>query len=181
MRPAGAVIFDVDGTLCDVRGIRGLVERPPGDTRFKPNFHSFHSESLHSPAHDAVVQLARRCRASGLTVLIVSGREARWLDLTAAWLAGHGVEYDEIYLRPRNDYRADTAIKAEICVEIMRRYIPRLAVDDRPEIIEVWQAASIATSRVAGTGELMPIRWPHGVRRDRRLEALLDTDNLGTK
>lgn len=178
---ADAVICDVDGTLCDVRSIRHFVERPPGVRKFKADFHRFHSESLYSPAHDAVVQFVRRCRATGLTVLIVSGREARWSGLTATWLAKHEVEYDEMFLRPRSDYRPDAVVKAEIRQQITRRFKPRLAIDDRPEIIEVWQAAAIPTSQVTEDGELMPIAWPSGLQRDPNLEALLIGRNLGAK
>jgi hypothetical protein len=157
-----AVIFDVDGTLCDVRDVRHYVERPEGAAEFKPNFNRFHSESIACPAHPQVVSLLARARVAGYAVVIVTGREERWSFLTSRWLKEHGIEYDELLMRPAKDFRPDNIIKAEIEQTIARRYSARLAVDDRLDIIEIWQRAGIATSRVSLDGKVGPIEWPAG-------------------
>lgn len=160
-----AVIFDVDGTLCDVRTVRHHVERPEGAIRFTPNFNLFHSESISCPAHPQVVNLLARARAAGFAVIVVTGREEKWSFITSTWLSEHDVLYDELLMRPSRDSRHDAVVKSEIERYIARRYNARLAIDDRADILEVWQNAGIATSRVSVEGQLGPIKWPSEAHR----------------
>jgi FMN phosphatase YigB (HAD superfamily) len=154
-----AIIFDVDGTLCDVRSVRHHVERAEGQPRFRPNFDRFHSDSITCPPHASVVNLLNRARAAGFAILVVTGREERWSFVTSQWLTDWSIYYDELIMRPARDGRPDAIVKAEIERSISKRYNARLAVDDRPDIIEVWQRAGIATSRVSSDGKVGPIQW----------------------
>lgn len=156
---AEAIIFDVDGTLCDVRSVRHHVERPSDTLRFRPNFNRFHSESIYCPAHEQVVRLLNRAREAGYVILVVTGREEKWSFLTSTWLSEWSISYDELIMRPARDNRSDAIVKAEIEREISKRFNARLAVDDREDIIEVWQRAGIATCRVSPDGNIGPIRW----------------------
>jgi phosphoglycolate phosphatase-like HAD superfamily hydrolase len=174
-----AVIFDVDGTLCDVRHIRHHVQSSQEGVKFRPNFQKFHSESIDSPAHDEVRRLALKVRALGMAVLVVTGREARWRSLTMLWMAKHDIPYDELWNRHEKDYRPDHVIKSEIQVEISKRYLPILAVDDRPDIIRVWSTAGIPTALVSQEGSIMEALAPSGTSLDLRVLQLLGgEDNL---
>ena len=86
--------------------------------------------------------------------MIVTGREDKWSFLTTTWLTEHGIEYDELHMRGAKDYRPDTAVKADIARAIAKQYKVVVAVDDRDDIIAVWQRAGIATMRVSWGGEL---------------------------
>lgn len=168
-----AVIFDVDGTLCDVRLIRHFVQAPDGATKFKPNFNRFHSASKQCPPHLAVRQLAHRAQKMGLAVIVATGREATWAQLTTDWLSSNDIPFDELWTRGAKDYRPDHVIKAEMELRIRQRFNALLAVDDRLDIIEVWQAAGIATVQVDPDGEILPVRLPAGPAQDQRVHALL--------
>lgn len=113
-----AVIFDVDGTLCDVRQIRHFVERPMGAERFRPNFALFHSASEDCPAFPRVVELVSAVAREGYAIVIVTAREARWAELTERWLNRHGIPRHELIARRELDYRSDDVVKAEMCAEI---------------------------------------------------------------
>ena len=153
----------MDGTLCDVRSIRNLVENSSdGATPRKRDFHAFHSASIDCPAHRAVVDLLDEVRALGLSIVIVSAREARWSFLTALWLRENGVPYDEMFLRDNGDYRRDDEVKADIAKSLLRRYAPVLAIDDRPDIIDVWHSFGIPTARVLEDGNLEDRLGPKG-------------------
>jgi hypothetical protein len=154
------MIFDVDGTLCDVRSVRHHVERPKGALHFQPNFNRFHSDSILCPAHMKVVTLLNCARAEGYAILIVTGREEKWSFLTSRWLSDWSISYDELIMRPARDNRPDATVKADIERNISMRYRARLAVDDRLDIIAVWQRAGIATRTVSPDGEIGPIQWP---------------------
>lgn len=142
-----AVIFDVDGTLCDVRTIRHYV------TGKKRNFHKFHTESVNCPGNVDVVEAAKRDHKDGLAVLIVTAREDTFGTHTVFWLDAQGVGYDRMYMRKKGDYRPDFEVKREILDQIRKDgYNPIRAYDDNPAIWEVWEEAGIETIRVEGFG-----------------------------
>jgi hypothetical protein len=64
-------------------------------------------------------------------------------------------------------------VKAEICAEIQSRYEPRLAVDDRDDILGVWAEASIPTLKVGEAGALSAVVWPDGTQDD-ELDAIVN-------
>lgn len=157
-----AVICDVDGTLCDVRGIRYLVERPPGADRFRADFAAFHRRSRECAPFPRVVNLVAGLAQAGYLIVVVTGREARWASLTQNWLAAYEVPCAELLTRADLDYRPDAVVKAEICADVRNRYSARLAIDDRRDILEVWGEACIPTIEVDPVGFLSEIRWPTG-------------------
>lgn len=157
---APAIICDVDGTLCDVRGIRHFVERPPGAERFRADFARFHSASEDCPPFPRVLTLLNSVDSAGYAIVIVTAREARWADLTERWLDRHSVPRTEVLTRRDLDYRADAVVKGEICIEIQSRYSAQLAIDDREDILRVWAAASIPLVQVDDAGSLSRVTWP---------------------
>lgn len=140
-----ASIFDMDGTLCDVSGIRHLLNGPG-------RFHAFHMASVDCPPHQWVVEDARRDAANGLAVLIVTAREADPLyrHVTAWWLALNGVPSEAMWMRKRHDQRPDAEVKAEILRKILARYDVVKAHEDQPKIAAVWESAGIPVSMVPG-------------------------------
>lgn len=138
-----AVIVDVDGTLCDVSSIQHFVAERPRD------FDAFYRASAGCPAHEEVVREIADARDRGLAVLIVTGRQRRWRELTEAWLADHGVEYDQLYLRGDRDFRPDVAFKTDVLDWIRKDgYRPVHAWDDRPGVIKLWERHGISTTTV---------------------------------
>ncbi|MFJ3958479.1 hypothetical protein [Arthrobacter sp. NPDC090010] len=170
-----AVIFDVDGTLCDVRSIRHLVAgvagatsagvatagtMPGGGVRFKANFDAFHGASIDCPPHPRVVEVLQEAQAEGRVVLVVTGRSEKWSFVTTLWMQEHGISFDELMMRPSGDFRPDSVVKSEIAQRILARYRPVLALDDRDDIIAVWHAAGIPTRKVTLDGEVLAVVVP---------------------
>ena len=52
-------------------------------------------------------------------IIVISGREERARDITAAWLESEGVPYDLLLMRSNGDTRPDEVIKEEL----FRRHI----------------------------------------------------------
>lgn len=141
-----AVLFDMDGTLCDVRGIRGLLNGPG-------SFHAFHNASVDCPPNLEVVDAARREHAEGRAVLIVTARQARYRNLTAMWLALHDVPSEAMWMRGVGDYRPDYEVKRDILTRIRVRYRPVAAWDDNPAIVRLWREEGIPVHVVPGWDE----------------------------
>ncbi|GAB3655312.1 phosphatase domain-containing protein [Streptomyces sparsus] len=138
-----AVIFDMDGTLCDVRGIRHLIDGPGG-------FHAFHSASVDCPPHEHVVRAAREAGAAGLAVLVVTARTVRYRPHTAMWLALHGVPSDAMWMRAAGDARPDFEVKRDILRRIRSRFHPVHAWDDNPNVVRLWRREGIPVTVVPG-------------------------------
>jgi phosphoglycolate phosphatase-like HAD superfamily hydrolase len=139
-----AVIFDMDGTLCDVTSIRHHVLAKP------KNFDAFHYGSIWCPPIDWVAAEAENCAANGYANIVVTAREQKWGTLTTNWLRHHAIPYDELHMRATGDIRPDTVIKGEILARLQERYEIRHAYDDNPAIIKLWTSHGITTTIVPG-------------------------------
>lgn len=136
-----AAIFDVDGTLCDVRSIRHFVEREGAGAK---DFNAFHAASIDCPVNGDVKALLLLSREAGFRTVVVTGRPARWSFLTSVWLQENGIPYDELVLRVERDTRSDREVKRDIALQLTARYTVRFAVDDRSDILDIWNDAGIA-------------------------------------
>lgn len=153
MTPAPAVIVDVDGTLCDVSGIRHLVMGE--NKKRKGSFHDFHVQSEHCPPNRMAIDYVTRKFDSGHTILVVSGRQERYRDLTHRYVTRHMPRpWAGLWMRPDSDYRADTAVKREIFDQLSKRWTISSAIDDRPEVIALWKSLGLEVVVVPG--------WPEG-------------------
>lgn len=138
-----AVIFDMDGTLCDTSTIEHLIE---GDDK---DFPAFHAASAACPPLPDVAEAARAEHDQGRAVLVVTSREFIWRDLTLDWLVEHEVPYDALYMRIVGDYRKDVLIKKDILEQIgADGFTPLAAWDDKPAVIELWRGNGIEVNAV---------------------------------
>lgn len=145
-----AIIFDVDGTLCDVSGIRHYVV---GVEKGKENYDAFHRSSLFCPPHAHVVEAVRQAKRGGLGVLIVTARRARYRRLTLDWLTKHDIPCDAFHIRNDTDDRPDVEVKRDILERIRRDWTVVHAWDDNPAVLELWQREGIPYTEVPGWGE----------------------------
>lgn len=145
-----AVIVDMDGTLCDVRAVVHLQGGPDG-------FAAFHSACAQCPPNDAVVDWCIDYHSRGHEILIVTGRDAWTRALTDRWLLEHlPVRPAGIYMRGDGDFRSNVDVKREIHAHLAAIYDIRAAIDDDPEIIELWEEVGISAAMVIDGGEVLP-------------------------
>jgi uncharacterized HAD superfamily protein len=138
-----AVIFDLDGTLCDTSDIVHLIE---GDDK---DFAAFHAASAGCPAHDDVVAAARAQAEQGRAVIVVTSREFVWRDVSLDWLVAHDVPYDALHMRIVGDYRKDVVVKKEILQQIVDDgYTVLEAWDDKPAVLDLWRENGITVHPV---------------------------------
>lgn len=139
-----AVIFDLDGTLCDTSTTVHFVE---GEER---DFDAFHAASMECPPHQEVVDGLRTAQADGQAILIVTARSAKWRDYTIKWLDDLDLGFDRLYMRIEADFRPDYVIKKDILTQIKADgFEPIHAWDDAPKVIALWRDNGIEVTEVA--------------------------------
>ncbi len=138
-----AVIFDMDGTLCDTSSVEHFIE---GDEK---DFWAFHAASADCPPRPEVVAAAQDERAAGHTIVVVTSREFIWRDLTLNWLAKYEVPYEALYMRIVGDYRKDVAVKTDILKQMKDDGFTVLSAwDDKAEVIDLWRENGIEVHAV---------------------------------
>lgn len=147
------VIFDVDGTLVDVRGIRHYVTSDPQ----RRNFEKFHAAASYCPPIESTVKLARALHERGMPLFVVTSRMERWRYATTVWMRKWDVPLAPMFMRPDGDQRPDVEVKREILHDRIRSsgFEPVLAVDDNPSVIALWAAENIPTLIVPGWDEAL--------------------------
>jgi phosphoglycolate phosphatase-like HAD superfamily hydrolase len=141
-----AVIFDMDGTLCDIEPIKHLVSQ---GLKSK-NFSEFHKRSADMDPIEWVVNEARSWHEVGANVIIVTARQHLFRTSTVDWLHQHGVPFTELHMRRDGDVRDDVDIKKDILHDLKNTYRVLWAFDDRPDVVALWQTHHIPVTVVPG-------------------------------
>ena len=143
-----AIIFDLDGTLCDVEHRRHYV------TGEKKYWDAFHGALVDDKPHGWCVWMARAAeKDGGVRVIFVTGREEKYRPQTIHWIRTH-VKFEpnqyKLFMRPDKDYRPDEIIKKELydkCVAPM--FDVMMVVDDRKKVTDMWRSIGLTCLQCA--------------------------------
>ncbi len=123
-----AVIFDIDGTLA-LMGRRSPFD---WENTYKDDLNIIVAEQIEFH------------KSKDRKILIVTGRDEVCREVTTDWLELYGIEFDELYMRPKDDYRKDTIIKKEIYQnEVVGKYNLLCVYDDRLSVCRAWHELGI--------------------------------------
>lgn len=139
-----AVIIDVDGTIVDVSSIRHYVLQPHG----KKNFDLFHAAAVFCPPIMSTITTLELLDPS-IARIVVTARSRQWEYKTRAYL-NEWIRFDELHMRTAGDQRKDVEVKRDILATIRQTYNVRLAIDDNPSVIQLWESEDIPTITVPG-------------------------------
>ena len=79
----------------------------------------------------------------------MSGRDEMCKDMTEEWLKFYCVEYDMIFMRPKDDVRRDSIVKKELYEKNIKGKYNLLAVfDDRLQVLNAWFELGVFTFSV---------------------------------
>ena len=136
--PRDAIIVDIDGTLANHDGIRS-----PYDTS------RYHLDDVH---YD-VALVVDMIRNDEVELIVVSGRDAAFREVTTKWLAVNaGIYPDLLLMRPEGDVRNDAIVKHELYHEhIAGKYNVIGVFDDRGRVLRMWRAIGLTTFAVGDT------------------------------
>jgi len=136
------VIFDIDGTLADVSERIHHVSKKP------KNWNAFFAGMAQDKAIHSMVRLCNILHASGIQIILCSGRSEEHRAQTVAWLAQQGVNYHALLLRKDKDRRSDTEIKRELLATLDKSKI-LFVVEDRSRVVEMWRSEGLVCLQCA--------------------------------
>ena len=136
------VIFDIDGTLADVSERIHHVRKKP------KNWNAFFQGIAQDKAIHSMVRLCNLLYASGIQIILCSGRSEEHRQQTIEWLAQQGVNYHDLLLRKDNDRRADSVVKREMLVDLDKTEI-LFVVEDRSRVVEMWRSEGLVCLQCA--------------------------------
>jgi hypothetical protein len=133
-----AIIFDLDGTLCDVRHRRHFVATKP------KNWRAWNEGMVNDQPNTAVAFVLQALdyfiehNSKNTDIIFVSGRSDDYREKTVEWLLTNGFEYDALYMRKYKDNRDDSIVKGEIADEIEKTHNILFVFDDRKRVVDMW-------------------------------------------
>lgn len=166
-------IFDLDGTLADLKHRRHFVEKPQctcppgslqpacntcigfatGTLKYKPNWDAFHAACVDDTPIRPVIDTLCNLRMSGCDIYIWSGRMNTVLAETRQWLLKHVglTNANELRMRPAGDFTPDDQLKESWLLAMNPEDRARLVMvfDDRDRVVAMWRKHGIVCAQVA--------------------------------
>ena len=119
-----AIICDIDGTLALKQ------DRDPYD----------HKKSDTDLLCKEVKNLLVLYKSNGYKIIIFTGRQIRFKEVTLQWLQTNQVEYDIIEFRKDDDNRIDSEVKFEMYNKFIKdKYDIEFVLDDRNQVVDMWR------------------------------------------
>lgn len=139
------VMYDIDGTLCDVSQALPLLQEglETGD------FREFHRAAYDCPPHREIVARLREDYENKL-VVIVTARSEAYLSLTVGWLYRHNIPWHGLYMRGFHDSRPDSEVKRDIWRHLQNHSEIVHAYEDNPSVLRALEEDGIPFTRAPG-------------------------------
>lgn len=133
------ILFDMDGTLADIRHRRKFLDQA------KPNWRKFNDKMGEDAPNIPIVTLYKTLWQSGnYEVIIVTGRNEQYRRITEQWLTWNDIPFGRMLMRADNDNRADHIIKQEILNGLLAEGKDiAFTVDDRQQVVDMWRSNGI--------------------------------------
>lgn len=129
-----AVLWDLDGTLCDDRARAHYVEVEQGRER---DWNSYFDAIEDDPPIAASIELLQALRAFGIRIIYLTGRPEYTRLKTQRWLKANGLdEFDLLLMRPHGERRHAGEFKVEAIQGLRDRYELICAFEDRIDVAE---------------------------------------------
>jgi uncharacterized HAD superfamily protein len=130
MKPT-AIIVDIDGTLAHMAG------RSPYDPT------KYHEDTVDEIIRDLIKNVEHE-------IILCSGRDDTYKDVTAKWLDANNVQYNHLFMRKAGDKREDSIVKEEIYLnDIEPRWKVVYVLDDRNRVVAMWRRNGLKCLQVA--------------------------------
>ena len=126
-------IQNVDNEPCFIFDIDGTLAHMDRNTRSPYDWHKVGEDVVDKPTASVFQKLEGW--GQGYKSIICTGRDGVCIDETKQWLRLNNINYDEIYIRPKGDQRADWVVKEEMWRKISEDNYILGMFDDRLQVV----------------------------------------------
>lgn len=142
------VIFDLDGTLADVRHRMHYIKPDPAidpvtGKKVKRRFDLFHASCTHDGVIEPVAYFYRKFVADpDVTVIALSGRDASAYVKTVDWFCYNSLPLpDEIILKTGDQHMPDVEQKRQHADRLEAKYgrAIDMVFEDRDRVVQMWK------------------------------------------
>lgn len=137
-----AFIFDIDGTLSEK----------------SPNRNPFEVERcLTDKLIEGTYTIYEALKQDGYYIIILTGRNEVFKEVTETWLEMHDIEYDELFMRPQFCEDYDGQFKADTYLhQIEPNYEVLSVFEDKPSVVKALREIGLHVCQVADGHEDSP-------------------------
>ena len=166
------VIFDLDGTLCDITHRMHFIENGNKD------WDGFYKACPADVPKYPIIEIKGMCHDAGHRIIISSGRSENVREETEAWLQRHDVFYHELLMRPDACFVPDQALKkAWLDQGVFGDKADILfVIEDRDRMVKMWRDQGLTCLQVEQWVEEGETSFPLKKIEQARLMAKFITD-----
>lgn len=137
------VVVDIDGTLANTQHRKHFVESRP------KNWAAWNAGMSADTCHEDIRQLVTELSLRR-EVIICTGREDTYRDVTEKWLTDNQIPFDKVFMRRAKDNRKDSIVKVELLDQIRQWHgEPWVWFDDRNQVVDAIRAQGVRVCQVA--------------------------------
>lgn len=139
------MVFDLDGTLSNATHRVAFAQAGQWD--------EFHSLSHLDEPHEEIATLYRLV-ADKFGIIILTGRNEKYRQLTLRWLYKYGLEPDYLFMRGDDDFQKDTLLKLSMLDNMFgnsrEQALERISLifEDRDQVVEGFRNAGFMCAQV---------------------------------
>jgi predicted kinase len=141
------VIFDLDGTLADVRHRRHFVQ---GDNK---DWMAFFKAAVNDAPRVDIIDKMRQYKELGYDVIICSACPAEYREMRENWLRVNNAVWDRFLMRNTGDYRPDVEVKRDFLNDYLDKEMVEKVFDDRKVVVDFWRSQGLDVEDVSLPGE----------------------------
>lgn len=135
MQDDAVIVFDIDGTLADIRHRRFYLDQNP------PDWRKFNAAMGDDVLNEPIVRLYKTLwDIAHYELVLVTGRSEKFRNITEQWLIWNEIPFRRLLMRSDGDQRADYLVKQDIHDLIVAdtKQIS-FVVDDRQQVVDMWR------------------------------------------
>lgn len=138
-----AIVCDLDGTLCNIDHRLHFVK--DGNKDWKNFFYNIPYDTANGWCADLLAKMENNYK-----IVLASGRPDDHEKNTREWLDAKWIQFDNLFMRRRGDFRQDNIVKEIILeFEIKPLYDVAFCIDDRDQVVKMWRSHNIVTLQCA--------------------------------
>ena len=139
---ANAIIFDLDGTICDDSHRQKILIDNAGHLT-DIHWHTYHNDCDKDEPFHGICELMQLLWEDN-EIILLTGRDNAFRFKTVRWLNKHNLRYDQIYMRPDGHYISSAEFKKTTYENIIKPYYHvKMVFEDRTCVVNMWRSLGL--------------------------------------